>query len=60
MQRVVLNARAHAGLAQHLGVVTRPRLEPLGLEQLALLPQLHETVLQLQLNGLDRREQLVL
>ena len=37
--RVVLDARAHAGLLEHLEVVLGARAQPLGLEELALAPR---------------------
>ena len=50
---VVLDARAHAGLGQHLEVVLGADPEALGLEQLALLLELLEALAQLHLDGAD-------
>ena len=50
---VVLDARADAGLGQHLEVVLGAHPEALGLEQLALLLELLEALAQLDLDGAD-------
>ena len=50
---VVLDPRAIADLQEHLDVVPRPRREPLGFEELALLLELLEPLLQLGLDRLD-------
>ena len=55
MPRVVLDPAAVADLLDHLEVVHRPRLQPLGFEQLALAAKLLEPPFELGLDALDRR-----
>ena len=51
---VVLDPRAVADLQEHLHVVPRPRREPLGFEELALVLERLEPLVQLVLDRLDR------
>ena len=51
---VVLDARAHADLAQHLEVVRRAHPEPLRLEELAVLLEVGELLGELDLDLADR------
>ena len=48
---VVLHTAAVAGLAEHFQVVVGPGLQSLGLEQLSLVLELHQSLVQLILDG---------
>src|SRR5688572_11581927 len=60
MHRVVLDARAIAGLLEHLEVIHRALAKPGRFEQLSLGLKLLETLFQLLLDIANRRAQLVL